>query len=215
MAELKVELERKNEEIRQLRVQTESLERIREVEGTPRDVLNKAHFFNNDIKTKGQVSVAKIIPILVSFIMKMEAALVDIWKLVSGSATGESRWPLKKTPLKEKPLEEVKNPLLQQLVKELVAGLAKIGRPPTTELLAATPTVVKVKKIGMDSETPKTTSSEPSSQKKSMKKGLYETSHYWAQIQLKHDPSFFQTVIFSKNKNKNRVHILSPDLPTC
>ena len=143
---------------------------------TPRDLLNKARLFDNDIKTEAQVSAAKIIPILVSFTMKIEAVLVDIQKLVSGSATGDSRWPLKETWLKDKPLEEVKTPLPQRPVKELVAGLAKIEIPLAAELLAATPATAKAKRTGMDSETPKTTSFEPSSQKKSVKKKKKEPS---------------------------------------
>ena len=63
----------------------ESLEQIREVVGSPGNVLNKVRFFDNDIKTKVQLSAAKIIPILVTFIQKMEIALVNIRKLVSGS----------------------------------------------------------------------------------------------------------------------------------
>ena len=79
------------------------------------DVLNKARFFDNDIKMKGEIATAKIIPILVVFTRKMEAALVDIQKLVSRSSARESSRPsmppLKETPRKEKPLEGVKTPL--------------------------------------------------------------------------------------------------------
>ena len=163
VVDLKVELATKNKEIRQLRAQTESLEWIREVVGTPVDVLNKAHLFENDIKTKGQLSTAKIIPILVSFMMKMEVALVNIRKLVSGSLVGSSQAPPpppKKTPRKEKPLEEVKTLLPQRPVKELVARLAKVEIPP-----AAIPSAAKKKKAEKDSDT-KTTSSEPSSQRR-------------------------------------------------
>ena len=53
MADLKVELAMKNEEIRQLRVQMESLEQIGEVVGNPDDVLNKTRLFDNDIKIEG------------------------------------------------------------------------------------------------------------------------------------------------------------------
>ena len=56
-------------------------------------------------------------------------------------------------PKKEKLLEEVKTPLPQRLVKELVTKLAKI------KVLAA---AVKTK-TGRDLETPKSISSEPSS----------------------------------------------------
>ena len=90
VADLKVELALKNEEIHQLRAQMESLEQIREVVGTPAYVMNKVRLFDNDVKTKRQLSAAKIIPILVSFTMKMEAALVDIRKLVSISLARSS-----------------------------------------------------------------------------------------------------------------------------
>ena len=78
VADLKVELAMRKDKIRKLKVRTESMERIREVVGTPRDVLNKARLFDNDIKTEGEIAAAKIIPILVVFTQKMEAALVDI-----------------------------------------------------------------------------------------------------------------------------------------
>ena len=48
-----MELKAKDEEIHQLRAQTKSLEKIREVEETPWDVLNKARLIDNDIKTEG------------------------------------------------------------------------------------------------------------------------------------------------------------------
>ena len=94
---------------------------------------------------------------MVNFTRKIEAALVDIRKLVSKSQAKSSRPllpPPKETPQKDKPLEEVKTPLPQRLVKELVAGLAKIEVP-----VAATKT-----KAGRDSKTPKTMSFESSSQ---------------------------------------------------
>ena len=77
--------------------------------------------------------------------------------------------PPKETPRKEKPLKEVKTPLPQWPVKELVAGLAKIEIPPGT-IPTTIPTTVRTKKIGKDLETPKTRNSKPSSQKKSVKK---------------------------------------------
>ena len=53
VTDLQMALKAKDEEIRQLQVQMESLEKIREVVGTPRDVLNKARLFNNDVKSEG------------------------------------------------------------------------------------------------------------------------------------------------------------------
>ena len=94
MADLKVELGMKDEEIRQLKVQAEGLDQIWEVVGTLSDVLNKAHLFDNDIKAEGQLSAQNVITILVNFGHKMEAILVDIQKLVSGLHAGSSRLPL-------------------------------------------------------------------------------------------------------------------------
>ena len=112
VVDLKVELVMRKDKIRELKIKTESLEWIREVMGTSRDVLNKAHFFDIGIKTEGEIAATKIIPILVVFIRKMEVALVDIRKLVSKSSAGEtsrpSMPPLKETTRKEKPLEEIK-----------------------------------------------------------------------------------------------------------
>ena len=85
MAELRVEMAKKVEEIFQLRVQMESLERIWEVVENSGDVLNKARFFDNDIQTEGQLSATKIIPILLNSARKMETTLVEIRKLVPGS----------------------------------------------------------------------------------------------------------------------------------
>ena len=167
MADLKVELTMKNDEIHQLRVQTESLERIRKVMGTPGDVLNKACFFDNNIKTNGQLSTAKIILILVGFTRKMEVALVDIRKLVSGSSIGPSQPPLPlETPQKEKQVEELRTPLQQRLIREVIAKVAKIEVPPT-RMLAATPSTEKTKKE-------KDPSSKPSSQRRSSQKKTKE-----------------------------------------
>ena len=50
VADLKVELGMKDEEIRQVKVQAEGLDQIREVVETLSNVLNTACFFDNDIK---------------------------------------------------------------------------------------------------------------------------------------------------------------------
>ena len=85
MADLKVEIMKKDEELRQLRAQLkEGLDRIREFIGNPSNVVNKAHLFDNDVKIEGQLSAPKIITILVIFGRKMEATLVEIRKLVPG-----------------------------------------------------------------------------------------------------------------------------------
>ena len=68
-----------------------SLEKIWEVIGTPRDVLNKARLFDDDVKTGREVLVAKIVKVLVNFSMKMDTTLGEMRKLLSRSlAVGSS-----------------------------------------------------------------------------------------------------------------------------
>ena len=127
------------------------MEQIQEIVGILGDTLNKAHLFDSYIKKEVQMSLPKVIAILVNFQHKMEAILGAIWKLVPGSPTESSRPPFpppKETPQKEKPLEGVKTLLPQQLGKELIAKSAKIE----------VPTVVTKTKIGKDLETPKISS---------------------------------------------------------
>ena len=103
------------------------------------------------------MSLPKVITILVTFGCKIETTLVGFWKLFFGSQARPSQPPLPSpvaTPQKKKPLvEEMKMPLPQQLVKELVVELAKFKVP-------AAPTFAKTKR---ESETLKTMSSDPSS----------------------------------------------------
>ena len=83
-------LKAQDEEIRKLRIQVKSLEKIREVIGTLGDVLNKAQLFDDNIKTGGEVSTAKIVKVLVSFSMKMDATLAEMRKLVARLSTARS-----------------------------------------------------------------------------------------------------------------------------
>ena len=91
--ELKVVLALKDEEIRELKgQQAESWGWIREVIGNPGEVVNKAHLFDNDVKTEGKLSAQQIITILVKFGHKMEGTLGEMQKLLTGpSATGPSQ----------------------------------------------------------------------------------------------------------------------------
>ena len=91
----------------------------------------------------------------------MEATLVDIRKLVSGLQAGPSWPPLPlTTPQNEKQVEELKTPLQQHPIKEVIPEVAKIKILVATS--AATPAAAKTKKTEKDYET-KTMSSEPSS----------------------------------------------------
>ena len=78
VTDLKIELALWKDEINKLKVKIRFLEQIKEVVGAPSDVLNKGRFFDEDIKTKGEVSTAKIIKVLVTFTRKLEIAQVDI-----------------------------------------------------------------------------------------------------------------------------------------
>ena len=173
VADLKVELALRKDEINELKVKTRCLERIKEVVGAPKDVLNKARLFNEDSKIEGEMSVAKIVKVLVTFIWKMETTLVDIWKIVSGSSVGElSRPPMPppmETPTKEKPLEEMKTPLSQRPGKETIAEGS--GEVPPVKFTAAKlldPAVTLVLKEK------KSESLEPSPQKQKKKEHTLE-----------------------------------------
>ena len=67
VADLKVELALRKDKINELKVRARCLERIKEVVGIPGDVFNKARLFDEDIKTKREVFVAKIVKVLVTF----------------------------------------------------------------------------------------------------------------------------------------------------
>ena len=146
IADLTVELVVQNDEIEDLKKQVKRFERIKEAIGAPGDVLNKACLFDEDIQTKGEVSAAKIIKVLVSFTRKMETALVDIRKFVSRASVGESSRPLRppptETPHKEKPLSEVKTPLPQRPEKEAIAETS--GAVPSAECVTAKPAEVTI-----------------------------------------------------------------------
>ena len=178
VAELKVELVLKDEEIYQLKEQqTGSLERIQEVIGNPGNVLNKAHLFDNQVKAEDQLA-QKILTILVDFKRKMEITLGEMQKLFSKSqAEGLSQLPLPAViPQKGKQWEVLRTHLQQRSVKKVIAEVAKIEVPPVefpATTLAANPITVKTKKIEKDSGT-KTTSSEPSSQRRSARKKTKE-----------------------------------------
>ena len=108
-------LVKKDEEIRQLKEQKkESLDRISKVIGNLDDLVNKAHMFDNYIKTEMPLLLPKVITISVSFGRKMEAILVEMRKLVSRLPAESSRSPLPSlaaTSQKEKPVVELKTPL--------------------------------------------------------------------------------------------------------
>ena len=110
--QLKVALASKEDEVKDFKaLKIEALKEIREIVGHPGDILNKARLFDVYINKEVKITMLKVIAILHGFQKKMEATLGEIRKLVPKSVGESSRPPLstqKKTPLKEKPLDEVK-----------------------------------------------------------------------------------------------------------
>ena len=109
--ELKIALALKEDELKNFKMlSVEALKEIREIVGHPGDILNKAKLFDEYINKEIKITIRKVITILPGFHKKMEAALGEIRKLVSGSVRESSRPPLptqKEMPIKEKPLDEV------------------------------------------------------------------------------------------------------------
>ena len=114
MADLEVEIAKKNEEIKQLHAQSkEGLDQIRDFIGNLGDVVNKAWFFDNKVKTEGQLSVSKIVNVLVEFGWKMEATLAEMQKLLLGPQPELFQLPIpspRGTLLKNRATVELKTP---------------------------------------------------------------------------------------------------------
>ena len=146
--ELKIALALKEDEIKNFKeLKVEVLKEIWEIVDHLGDILNKAKLFNVYINKDMKITMPKLIAILHGFQKKMEAALGEIRKLVSRSAGEASRPPLlpqKDTPLKEKPLDEVKTPLPQRAGKEAVSEGSK--EVPVAEFPIPNPLVVPVPK---------------------------------------------------------------------
>ena len=125
MDQLKVALALKEDEVKDFKaLKIEALKEIWKIVGHPGDILNKARLFHVYINKEVKITMPKVIAILHSFQKKMEATLGEIRKLVPGLVGELSRPPLptqKEMPLKEKPLNEVKSPLLQRVGKEAIS----------------------------------------------------------------------------------------------
>ena len=110
----------KKDEVRVLKEQqAESLGRIWEAIRYSSDIVNKAHLFDNEIKTERHLSAQKIITILVKYGHKMEATLGEMQKLLLGpSAAARSSLPLvpAATP---KPQKEATHQLFEELKDHL------------------------------------------------------------------------------------------------
>ena len=130
VADLEVEIAKKDEEIRQLHVQSkEGLDRMWDFIGNPCNVVNKTRLFNNEVKTKGQLFVPKIVTFLVEFGWKIEATLVEMWKLLPGPQSEPFWLPIlspRGTPLKNWAMVELKTPHQHRPNKKLVVEAEKV-----------------------------------------------------------------------------------------
>src|SRR5450759_4227104 len=87
VADLKVDLSFRDEEIRRLKEhKTEQLEKIRAAISCPGDVWIKARLIDEELKTEGHLSAQKILTILVKYGRKMDAVLEDMRKLLPGTS---------------------------------------------------------------------------------------------------------------------------------
>ena len=138
----------KKDEVKNFKVlRVEALKEIWNIVGHPGDIFNKAKLFNEYINKEVKITMPKVIAILYGFHKKMEAVLGEIRKLVSGSVGESSRPPLptqKETPIKEKPLDEVKTPLPLQPRKEVAPEGS--GEVPTAEFPIPKPPAVPIPK---------------------------------------------------------------------
>ena len=168
----------KEDEVKDLKAQKmEALKEIREIVGYPGDTLNKAKLFDDYINKEVKITLSKVIAILHGFHKKMEAVLGEIWKLVpelDGESSRPPILPQKEIPHKEKPLEEVKTPLLQWQDKETV-------EEGSGEVLVAEFPVLKpqpVSKVTLETKVGKTKSPTPSPRKLSLRKQKEPTPEY-------------------------------------
>ena len=174
--ELKIALALKEDEVKNFKtLRMEALKEIWEIVGHPGDILNKAKLFDEYINKEEKITMPKVIAILHGFYKKMEAALGEIWKLVFGSVGESSRPPLptqKETPIKEKPLDEVKTPLPLRPGKEVVpegsgkvpAAECPVSKPPTVPVSKSQP----IPEVALEPKTGKMKSLTPSPRKVSL-----------------------------------------------
>ena len=157
--DLKVEIAKKNEEIRQLRAQSkEGLDWIRDFIGNLSNIVNKARLFDNEVKTEGQLYAPKIVNVLVEFGRKMEVTLVEMQKLLPGPQPEPIWLPIpspKGILLKNRATVELKTPLQHYPGKKPVVEVQKVVTP-------TSPVQVKMKMTEREPEIPKTTSFDPS-----------------------------------------------------
>ena len=111
------------------------MEGIREAIRHSREIVNKAHLFDSDMKEEGHLSAQKIVMVLVKFGHKMEATLEEMRKLLPAlPAAARSSQPPTPEATPETPREktmqqlfdEMKECIQQQKVEEAVAAAARI-----------------------------------------------------------------------------------------
>ena len=133
VADLKREIAEKDEEMRQLSTQSkEGLDWIRKFIGNLGNMVNKATFFVNEVKAEGQLSVPKIVNVLVEFKRKMEATLVEMRKLLPGPQPELFRLPIpssKGTLPINRATVELKTPQQQCLGNKPITKVEKVVTP--------------------------------------------------------------------------------------
>ena len=167
VADHEVEIAKKDEEIRQLHTQSkEGLDRIRNFIGNPGDIVNKAQLFDNEIKSEWQLLTSKIVNVLVEFVRKREATLVEMPKLLLGPQPELFRLPIPSPtgiPLKHMATIELNTLQQHHLGKEPITGVKKVVTP-----VSSVQVKTKMTKKGL--ETPKTMSSNPFSRRVNTRK---------------------------------------------
>ena len=163
---------------------------IQEVIGHLGDIINKAHLFDNEVKTEGHLSAQKIITILVKYGHKMETILEEMRKLLpKPSVAAGSSQPLvlaaKSQPQKEamhQLFKELEDRLQQRKVQEAITtavrievpvlGMRLAKLPMPSAVLVASPTA-KEKKTKKEPES-RAASFEPSFWKQDSRKKVKE-----------------------------------------
>ena len=147
--------------------------------------MNKAQLFDNEVKTEGQLSVPKIVNVLVEFRQKMEATLVEMWKLLPRLQPEPIQLPIsspKGTPLKNRATMDLKTPLQHCPSKEPIAKVQKV-------VTLASPVQVKLKMTEMEPNTPKMMSSDLFPQRISTRKKKKEPTPD-SSIEMEEEGSF-------------------------
>ena len=179
IGDLQTTVKMQDEQIQQLKAMAEAIEQIREFIGYKGDVVNKAHLFDNEVKTEDHLSVQKILTILVKYGYKVEETLGLMRKLLSGPSAAGTSEPKSQGTIPPSPhgkgkqmLVDLKTRLKERQLQEAVATAAKIVVP-NPEASPAAVLVASPSGKGKKTETEpvsRVASSDPGSQRSGKKK---------------------------------------------